>query len=269
MFFGRRPPFVYDNPKFSRAGGGHKAVVVQRATGPITIDGSARNWPGVPAEQIASSRLVEGSDAGGVEGVFKLCWDQRNLYLLARVTDPTPMRNEHKGDMLWSGDGIELFIGHEKPDQPGRLLFSDRQVLLGAGKPDGQCHWYFVRSRKQYAVQMTVLPSVDGKGYTLEAAIPFDALGFAPKEGQEVLFDMAIDNSEDGSGRAPAAGMERDQPQQRRPHGLGPGNVRQVGGRSFRNYLRPGLKTNRRKGDRPMRTFAKAVCYAVFLAAVS
>jgi hypothetical protein len=48
---------------------------------------------------------------------------------------------------------------------------------------------------------MTVIPDVDGKGYTLEAAMPFSALGFAPKEGQEILFDLAVDDSSDGKAR--------------------------------------------------------------------
>ena len=201
VLFGRRTPYVFDNPKFTQADGGRKAMAIERATGPIDLDGSAHHWPGVPAEQIPAARLVEGSVAGGVEAVFKLCWDENNLYLLARVSDPTPMRNEQRGNMIWSGDAIELFIGHDKPDQPGPLLFSDRQVFLSAGKVDGACQWHFVNVAKQSSLQMTVLRSVDGKGYILEAAVPFAALGFTPKAGEEILFDMAIDDSEDGKSR--------------------------------------------------------------------
>jgi hypothetical protein len=198
VVFGQRPPYVYDNPKFTQAGGGRKAIGIQRATGAIAIDGSAHHWPGVPAEQIPADRLVEGSDAGGLEASFKLCWDDTNLYLLARVSDPTPIRNQQQGNMIWSGDAIELFVGHEKLDQSGPLLFSDRQIFLSAGKVGGACRWHFVNAAQQHEVPMTVLPTVDGKGYVLEAAIPFAALGFEPKAGQEILFDMAIDDSEDG-----------------------------------------------------------------------
>jgi hypothetical protein len=38
-------------------------------------------------------------------------------------------------------------------------------------------------------------------GYTLEAAIPFKALGFAPKAGRELRFDLGIDDSENGMRR--------------------------------------------------------------------
>jgi hypothetical protein len=36
----------------------------------------------------------------------------------------------------------------------------------------------------------------------MEAAIPFEALGFVPKPGQEVLFDLCIDDATGGNRRA-------------------------------------------------------------------
>ena len=59
------------------------------------------------------------------------------------------MRNDHHGNMLWSGDGIELFIGHDQLNQTGPLLFSDRQILLGAGKMAARAA-HFINSPKQY-----------------------------------------------------------------------------------------------------------------------
>lgn len=48
---------------------------------------------------------------------------------------------------------------------------------------------------------MLVLPDGDGKGYTLEAAVPFSALEFIPREGREIMFDIAVDDSTDGKAR--------------------------------------------------------------------
>ena len=45
------------------------------------------------------------------------------------------------------------------------------------------------------------MPNLDGKGYTLEAAIPFTALGFDPEPNQEILFDIAVDDGDTGTGR--------------------------------------------------------------------
>jgi hypothetical protein len=216
VLFGQRPAFVYDDPKFTSAGAATKTVKIPRAEGTLRLDGSREGWPGVPPERLSSQRLVEGADAGGVEGVFRLCWDDRNLYLLVEVTDPTPMMNEHTGNSLWAADGVELFLGHEQVDQPGPLLFTDRQVLLSAGLPEGKPRtdavrprtdavrpqWYYANAPKQYPCDLVVLPKVDGTGYVLEAALPFEAFGIQPKAGQQLLFDLALDNSTDGKSRA-------------------------------------------------------------------
>ena len=109
------------------------------------------------------------------------------------------MMNEHTGDRLWNADVLELFIGSEKLDQGGPLLFTDRQILLGAGKSN---QTFVVNQPKQPAIETSVTPSVDGKGYTLEAAIPWTALAVTPKEGQTFLFDLAVGNSTDGKQRS-------------------------------------------------------------------
>ena len=195
---GKRP-YVLDNPRFSAAGGKTRRTVrAGRATGPMAIDGRLDGWPGRPPERIGADRVVVGREAGGVEAAFKVCWDATNLYLLANVADPTPMRNERRGADLWSADGLELFIGSEALGQGGALRFTDRQILLGAGK-SAQTH--VVNSPAQPAIKVAVVPSVDGKGYTMEAAIPWTALAISPKDGLELLFDVAVDDSTDGRGR--------------------------------------------------------------------
>lgn len=196
---GEKAPFVYDNPRYNSAGAGERTVKIYRTTGDMKIDGVGDGWPNIPSEVIPTDRVVEGADGGKSQADFKLAWDDQNLYLLMNVTDPTPMLNEHKGDTLWMADGIELFIGGEKVDQAGPLLFTDRQVLLGAGsKP----LWYFVNQPKQPEIQLAVTAAVDGKGYTLEAAIPLSAIELKPKAGQQIRFDLGVDDSSTGRGRS-------------------------------------------------------------------
>ncbi len=200
VWLGEKAPFIFDDPRFNPAGGGTKTASVPRATGPIRLDGATGNWPGIPPEQISGKRLVQGGSAGGVEATFKLCWDDANLYVLVNVSDPTPMKNEQSGNMLWSGDGVELFIGAEKLDEGGPLLFTDRQILLGAGRKEGR--YFYANAPQQYPCEMIVVPGVDAKSYTLEAAIPWQALSIKPAPGTEFLFDLAVDDGADGLDRA-------------------------------------------------------------------
>ena len=201
VVFGERKPFSYADPRFAAKGASARTVKVPRAGGPIRLDGRRDDWPGVPPERVSPQRLVEGADAGGLEGVFRLCWSPETLYVLVEVTDPTPMKNDHKGKTVWSGDGVELFIGHEDVEKPGPLLFGDRQVLLSGGLPGGAPQWYFANAPRQYGCELAVVAHVNGKGYVLEAAIPFAALGFTPKGGQRLRFDLALDNSDAGRSR--------------------------------------------------------------------
>ena len=195
-----KPPFRFDEPRFTgKPGGGTRTVSAGRATGPVAIDGNPENFPGRPPERIAADRIALGRESGGTEAAFKLCWDAKALYLLANVTDPTPMQNAHTGADLWNADALELFIGGEKLDQGGTLLFTDRQILLGAGR-NNQTH--VVNAPAQPAIETSVTPSVDGKGYTLEAAIPWSALDITPAEGMTILFDIALGNSADGKQRS-------------------------------------------------------------------
>jgi hypothetical protein len=197
VMMGQQKPFAFNDPRFGQASGGKKTLPISRATGPITLDGIAQNWPGVPAEPISSTQLVSGGKANGLEGSFKLCWDETNLYVLVNVVDATPMQNERTAPNLWDGDGIELFLGSEKLADGGPLLFSDRQVLLGAGR-SGQ--FYIPSVPDATAVQSAVVPGVDGKSYTIEAAIPWTTLSIKPKDNLDLLFDLGIDDGE-GKGR--------------------------------------------------------------------
>ncbi|SDU06021.1 Carbohydrate family 9 binding domain-like [Verrucomicrobium sp. GAS474] len=200
VLLGERKPFVYDNPRFQMAKGGNKIVKVPRALGPIKLDGGAENWPGTPAEGLGR-RLVQGADDGGVDATFKVCWDDANLYLLVNVVDPTPMKAQKDVARFWQGDCVELFLGPTQLNEPGAPLASDRQFLLAANTDGTQPRSLAPGRDPQPAIPMTVLPNVNGQGYILEAAIPFSVLGFTPKQGDEALFDLGIDDSEDGKTR--------------------------------------------------------------------
>ena len=199
---GLKPAFAYDDPRFSMASGAKQNAEAPHARGPIAIDGATQNWPGTPAVTVSGKHVVQGTDSGGTEGAFKLCWDEKNLYLLLNVVDPTPMMNKHAGhpEDVWNGDAAEIFLGTEKIEEGGTLLFSDRHLMIGAAGP-GKAPFFYGNSPEQYGCETIIVPGGDGKGYTLEAAIPWDALGVTPTAGLKLLFDIGIDDSANGEYR--------------------------------------------------------------------
>lgn len=195
-------PYLFSHPRFTGGSGDSVRMVrAGHAVDSMTIDGQLSGWPGRPPERIAPDRLIVGSDSMGVEASFKVCWDEEALYLLAHVTDPTPMQNARSGADLWAGDGLELFVGSEAIDEGGPLRFMDRQILIGAGKPHGKVQVHVVNAPRQPHAELAVTPAPAGDGYALEIAIPWSVVGVVPKEGLELLFDLAVDDSSDGKSR--------------------------------------------------------------------
>ncbi len=199
VLFRERPAFAFDDPRFHQKSGGRKVMAINRVTNPIVLDGKRDEWPAFPPTMVGKSGLVLGADTGGLEATFRMAWDDENLYLYAEVKDTTPMNNEADDGSIWLYDSIELFTGYENLDQTGSLQFGDRQILIrGAKAPEGKKGVYFINAPKQYDAQCVVVPGIDGQSYIVEAAIPFEALGFKPRKGQEILFDLCVNDNNGG-----------------------------------------------------------------------
>lgn len=198
VMMGKREPFVFRDSRFTAAaeGGGRKTVAVPRALPGMQLDGGTTGWPGRPAETIESSRLVAGPANPGLRGDFRLAWDNEELHLLVQVRDATPLMNQREPARLWNGDGIELFIGSKSLGQGGSPIFSDRQILIGASKTP-RLH-VVDHADEGAAYKLLVHRDVSGEGYVVQVSMPWKALGIEPKTGLELLFDIAIDNSDDG-----------------------------------------------------------------------
>lgn len=201
VLLGREKPFAYDDARFSGKGAGPaKIVAAPRALPGLQLNGSTTNWPGRPTEPIGANRLMMGNPNEKLGGDFRLCWDDRALHFLIQVKDPTPRKNNKPGAYYWSADCVELFIGSKNLKEGGGLQFTDRQILLGTGEKPG----VFVVDHPDAAkdCRVIVVKEVAGDGYTLQVEIPWTVLGVEPRAGAELLFDVAIDNSDDGETRA-------------------------------------------------------------------
>jgi len=198
VWFGEKAPWVFDDPRYNGTGSGARGYSIGRPIAKVAVDGKQDGYPLRPPERISSARLVMGRDAEGLEASFKGCWDDRNLYLLVTIADPSPMSNKGTGDRLWNGDGIEVFLGAESIDKGGPMLFTDRQILVSGAKSDDT---FVPRETKGLKVKSAVVAAADGKGYVVEVAIPWALIEYTPKAGDTVLFDLAIDDAPTGGSR--------------------------------------------------------------------
>ncbi|HEX3133510.1 MAG TPA: sugar-binding protein, partial [Planctomycetota bacterium] len=183
VWLNAKPPFVFDDPRFNTAGGARSAEA-QRPTGAMAMDGASTNWPGFPPLRIAPAKGATGNEAS-----IKVCYDAKNLYVLATVTDATPLVNHAAGDALANGDAIEVLIG-DQPDANGPLRPTDRRVILAAS-PSG-FRTYVSGAATQPAIDGIAMAASDGKGWVLEAAIPWTAIGLTPIAGATLRFDLGV-----------------------------------------------------------------------------
>ena len=198
VLLAKAEPFVFDHPRFAVQGeaSARRTVQVPRALPGMVLDGTTTRWPGRPGEPIDSNRVTHGLVDENFRADFRLCWDDENLYLHVQVKDPTPGQNTREKDRLWSADCVEIFLGTKEPEASGNLKFSDRQILIGVGN---EARVTVVdHPEDESRIQTVLVPDAAGNGYVVQAAIPWQMLGSRPGEDLPVLFDLAVDNSNDG-----------------------------------------------------------------------
>ena len=174
----------------------------------INLDGIADEsaWGQSPVIDSFSDNSLGEKDKGKTAAQCKVLWDDENLYLWANISDEAiqPSPDASKPGL---GDALEFFA---KPaaDKPGyfQWIFTPQGGATGRFLPDGDA---LVKSPVE-AVQIqqrgfgaqckTVM--VPGKGYTLEAAIPWLDLartGGRPRPGERWNFNIGlVDKSSDG-----------------------------------------------------------------------
>jgi hypothetical protein len=195
---GNRAPFFHDFHDDPRLPGNNEINIPYTAA-PIPIDGVINGFPaGVQKVTLEAAHQIGGIANPAMKSDFYLAWDENNLYMTAKVTDPTPMMNAQRDLNVWKGDNVEMFFGPGDLTTPGDPLFNDRQLIMSAQMTDGQPFWYWFFTNRQKPVNMIVQASPDGQGYILEAAIPWSTVNMTAAAGTEFKFDFGFDNSDTG-----------------------------------------------------------------------
>ncbi|KRE59672.1 X2-like carbohydrate binding domain-containing protein [Paenibacillus sp. Soil750] len=181
-------------------------IVVKQASGEIVLDGVVdTDANGNPTGEWAGSELLRiagvtdnNGDKHSADIYFK--YDERKLYLGAKIKDPTPMINTKTGTGIWNGDVLELFMGAEDldyslyPDKKGTMLPTDIQLVLGSGIDFGYQSYMAINGvNSKPSVFMELKKDTDGKGYTMEVAIPLHALGLSqPWTGKPFILNAFL-----------------------------------------------------------------------------
>ena len=176
---------VIDPDKFM-SGNEPETVSANRSTaayGTPVVDGKEdkvwRNAPELPINRYQMAWQ-------GANGTAKALWDDKNLYVLFKVSD----KQLDKGSKNpWEQDSIEVFIDennektsfYQDDDGQYRVNYDNETSFNPAGISDG--------------FESAVV--VSGTNYIVEVKIPFRKV--TPKEGMEIGFDVQINDGRDGA----------------------------------------------------------------------
>ncbi|MGB8353874.1 MAG: sugar-binding protein [Chthoniobacteraceae bacterium] len=164
----------------------------------VTIDGKGTHWgdKGFRVETLAGSG-GEVREPQDFDAKFRLAWDEQGLLVLVTVHDDQIAEAEKPAD-LFLKDSVEMFLG-VKRGEPQYF-----QVLAGTGAdPKFPVLRTFIHDlRKPPAAEKPEAEVASGPvvdGYMLEARLPWKDLGIVAKEGEEVAFQLVV-NDVDGDG---------------------------------------------------------------------
>lgn len=194
-----------------RTGNGPNISIPQALVPPI-IDGDLSDWQGAPTGpfqtpymtyQIPGGRKWSGPD--DVSASFYFAWDANNFYVAATITDNIHIQTlKTRGYNLYYGDDVEIWFD---TDLAGDFAVregnaDDYQLGLSPGdfaglspeavfwKPDKQ------DSRNKMIV-VAAQPRPTQNGYTIEAAVPWAALGnYKPQPGSAIGFAASAGDSD-------------------------------------------------------------------------
>ncbi|KUK23120.1 MAG: hypothetical protein XD57_0778 [Thermotoga petrophila] len=171
----------------------------------IVIDGKLDDWEGVPVYEVNEDMNVP---AAGLKPVnkrtqilhsqFRAAWDDKYLYLAARVYDEYLVINITPQDLgaFYRTDSIEFYID---PSRAGSNTGIFKLAVLPfdtEGNPQAVRHEDANPGPiSKVAPDVKVASTKTEDGYIIEVAIPFKYLGIAPREGIEIGFCHTVHNS--------------------------------------------------------------------------
>jgi len=179
---------------------------------PIAVDGDLGDWSAVPNAISVSdaAQVVWGAGMWNgttdLSGTVRLAWRQEYLFIAADVTDDR-IRQTQRGDSLWKGDHIEVYLDVSPDVEPDRDSFGDGQFQIAmspgnfgtTGDPliDTSPEAFVYRPVQSPAAGILVASERTERGYVLEAAIPWSLLGIEqPAEGASLRIEVGLSDTD-------------------------------------------------------------------------
>ncbi|MCS6852841.1 MAG: hypothetical protein NZ700_16910 [Gemmataceae bacterium] len=184
----------------------HDRVLVVPAPGKVTVDGDLGDWD----LSAALSCVYDEALKPRFTMQLAVMYDREALYLAARFHDETPLRNVHDPDtepnLGWAGDALQVrLVSDPKAPYPHSSTRRDPNPHI--------CHltmWYHTPTKRPVLQRsfgmdhhgsriwtgaesgLAFRAHPDGQGYTLEARIPHDRLGFKepPRAEDRIAFTV-------------------------------------------------------------------------------
>ncbi|MCC6697254.1 MAG: hypothetical protein IT365_16620, partial [Candidatus Hydrogenedentes bacterium] len=179
---------------------------------PFAIDGELGDWSAVPNALAISTpeQVVWGSGswttAADLSGVVRFAWRNEYFFVAAEVTDDA-LRQSLRGDSLWKGDHIELYIDARPEEEPDRDSFGAGQFHIAvspgnfkvSGDPlnDTSPEVFVYHPNHAPAAGALVAAKQTANGYALEAAIPWEVFGLtAVVEGLPLRVEAGLSDTD-------------------------------------------------------------------------
>jgi len=174
-----------------------RATVARVSTAPA-IDGTDRGWETIPALRVNPTDLAEGKVTGEADSsaVFHLAHDRRRLFVDVIVKDDVVVSNIAPNDIKghWRSDSVEICLdpvgGAEHTMgcyKLGIFPFDSTGAVRGARDADAR------QGLVEETAPRTRLASArTPDGYRVQAAIPFEEIGFVYRPGKTLGFNLII-----------------------------------------------------------------------------
>lgn len=179
---------------------------------PFAIDGDLGDWADVPvvyaikrADQVVWGRGAW-TAASDLSGTVRLAWRHDNLFVAANVTDDQ-LRQTERGDGIWKGDHLELYLDVQPDLEPSRDIFGKGQFQLalspgnflatGDALTDCPPEAFCFRPRDTGMKGVKIGARKTEAGWIVEAALPWSFLGVSePKKGMTLGFELGLSDAD-------------------------------------------------------------------------